>query len=389
MAATQGGVSNNTELPKGQYVSKRLNIPYISSYEAEQGGVKIPEYQVSDAMKVPQGESFKNYKGANVYDNKLYNTLSANIFKIEDDNNLFTPGEGGVQIPRDQTRTYYENLNNNLNEYAEKGHEEYMNTRVETGIDLSYQSDGIHTYTDFESGEEKQMKSNKGGFAHLFNVLDKANSSFNKFAIKAAGADEGWLEREALGAQQEWGEGNITMEHFEDMDHEEYLGRTASATAEKLPFIRAFQQMKNDISMEYFGVPASELLDTRATIDKGSAQHAKQKFDEIVEAQGWQVPQDNTKIRRLRGEFLQLMDLTAAKTNNSPMSITGFTDKARTNAERIFGGSSGADDNWIKRFHKTSQRKPGMNRGWAYFSNVEFDEAQKERTAYKESKNNK
>lgn len=386
MAATKGGVSSNTELPKGQYVSKRLNIPYISSYEAEQGGVKIPEYQVSNAMKVPQSESFKNYKGANVHDNKLYNTLSANIFKIEDDNNLFTPGEGGVQIPRDQTRTYYENLNNNLNEYAEKGHEEYMNTRVETGIDLSYQSDGIHTYTDFESGEEKQIKSNKGGFAHLFNALDKANSSFNKFAIKAGAADEGWLERAALNAQQEWGEGNVTMEYFEDMDQEEYLGRTASATAEKLPFIRAFQQMKNDISMEYFGVPASELLNSSAKIDLGPARHAKQKFDEIVEEQGWQVPQDNGKIRRLRGEFLQLMDLTGANTQESPMSITAYADSARSNAYRIFGGSSGADDNWIKRFHKTTKRKGGSNRGWAYFSNVEYDEARNERIAYEESK---
>ena len=79
MAATKGGVSNNTELSKGQYVSKLHNIPYISPYEAEQGGVKIPEYQVSDAMKVPQGESFKNYKGANVYDNKLYNTLAIQL----------------------------------------------------------------------------------------------------------------------------------------------------------------------------------------------------------------------------------------------------------------------------------------------------------------------
>jgi len=388
MAATTGGVSSNTELPKGRYVSKRLNIPYISPYEAEQGGVKIPEYQVSNAMKVPQGESFKNYKGANVYDNKLYNTLSANIFKIEDDNNLFTPGEGGVQIPRDQTRTYYENLNNNLNEYAEKGHEEYMNTRVETGIDLSYQLDNIHTYTDSESGEEKQIKSRKGGFAHLFNILDKANSSFNKFAIGAAGADDRWLEREALNAQQEWGEGNVTMEYFEDMDQDMMLGRTASATAEKLPFIRAFQQMKNDISMEYFGVPASRLLDSKARIEKGPAQHARHKFDEIVEEHGWQVPQDNGKIRRLREEFIQLMDLTAARTSDSPMSITGL-GSVRGNASLMFGEGTSSGEEWIKRFHKTTQRTRGHNRGWAYFSNVEYDEAEHERRAYKESKNNK
>jgi hypothetical protein len=333
--------------------TNRSNVTYT------QGGVEKKTFPVSESLKLPQNERYSNTRGENTFDNSLFNMLSSNIFKQENDDNIVTTGEGmdGVKLPRDQVRTAYENINLNLNEFADKGMTAYMNTPVQTGIDLSYQP--IQELRNYETGDTREVKTTgkgkKGGFSHLFNILEKANTSYSPKSLESVGS-EGWLETYSQQFKDEFGEGNVTLENFEDMD-KDYREVKTSETVSKLPYVRAFAQMKNDIKNEFFG--EGEIYSDSMggfSISGHAAMVAKEKFDAIVQEQ--EIDPKSAAYSNLQGEFVHLFDLVSAnehpsnKSSDTPLNIGGSKDSSRNISEKIFGNNNVGSHNWERRFSK-------------------------------------
>ena len=343
MAATNGGVENT-----------QTNVRTPKNYSKE--------YEISEKHTVSQGEISKNYKGKNWYDNSYFNTLSSNIFKQEFDDNLFTTGEGGVKLPQDQVRSSSENISMNLTELGEKGLDEYMNTQIETGLDLSYSP--IVEITDYRTGEKREYNQGgvgrKGGFGHLINVLDKARGDFNERTLFAHGTD--MMSDPAKGIYDESG-GNVTLEDFEaidignvfeskEKDFDSPRTYNMAKMAEKLPYIRAIQQDKQNIINQYFGGDMVPGAGRSWHIENPEV--ARQKFQEIVEQQ--ELKPGDVGYRKLMGEFLNLADTAFSKTQENLSSFR--PDILESIANQIFEGNGNAAMHvWKQNYTDTYKKK--------------------------------
>lgn len=324
MAATNGGVGK-----------PQTNVKTPKDYNKE--------YRVTEFHNKPQGEIFKDYKGTSWYDNSYFNTLSSNIFKQEFDDNLFTTGEGGVKLPQDQVRSSSENISMNLTELAEKGLGEYMDTQVETGLDLSYSP--VKEITDYRTGEKREYnqggEGRKGGFGHLLSILDKARGRFNERTLLEEGTD--MITQQAKGIYDEYG--SVSLEDFEKIDIDRVSesenkdfdsprNYASAKLAQKLPYIRAIQQDKQNIQNTYFGELGSALGGHYLE----NPEIAQQKFQEIVEQQG--LDKNAAGYRKLMGEFLGLADSTFSNTKKNLSSVR--VDIIEKIARQVFPNSSDA-----------------------------------------------